>query len=216
MRCPSCHARVSRRVKYCPECGTDVVAPTHLSLRRDENALGLREGSRLRGRSPMADDDEEIIWEGSFSTMGLIHWWLLVGVVTCVLPIGAQWAEADQTQWLAIAGLIGMAWLGMGAVLAFLKLNARYVLTNHRLIHRTGILWQRTDRMELIDMSDVSHEQSIIERLVNVGTIEVTSSDRSHPYIDLPGICPVDRVAMLIDDARLRERARRGVHVEQI
>ena len=171
---------------------------------------------RLRGRSSLAEHDEEIIWEGSFSSRGLVHSWLLAILITIVLPVGGAWVQARQAEWFVIGGVIALVWLWLGSLLAFYKLNVRYVLTNRRLIHRTGILWQRTDRLELIDMNDVSHEQSIIERLFNVGSIEITSSDRSHPYIELTGIKDVEGVAMLIDDARLSERARRGVHVEQI
>ena len=164
----------------------------------------------------MADPNETNLWTGTFSAKGLIHSWLLAGLITVVLPIGGIAVNASPLEWNVILGIVVAVWLGLGLLLFFQKLNVHYKLTDQRLIHRSGILLRRTNRIELIDMDDVSHEQGLIERLFDVGTIEIYSSDRSHPKIELPGISNVEQVAMLIDDARRRERIRRGIHIEQI
>lgn len=164
----------------------------------------------------MADQDESVLWTGSFSAKGLIHSWLLAILLSIVLPIGGLTVQADGVAWAVILAVIGLVWIGLLILLGFQKLNVHYELTDQRLIHRHGILLRRTNRIELIDIDDVSHEQGLIERFFDVGTIKITSSDRSHPVMLLPGIDHVDRVAMLIDDARRRERMRRGIHIEQI
>jgi len=200
-RCDNCQAHFPAGARFCGECGAEVSS---------SNA------ARLGKRSHLAEEDETVIWSGSFSAKGMIHSWLLAGLITIVLPFGAYWVQANRTEWLVIGAVVALVWLGLALYLAVQKLNVNYQLTNHRLIHRSGILVRRTDRIELIDMGDVSHEQGLIERFFDVGMIEITSSDRSHPVIELYGINDVDGVAMLIDDARLRERSRRGVHIEQI
>jgi uncharacterized membrane protein YdbT with pleckstrin-like domain len=164
----------------------------------------------------MADPNETNLWAGTFSAKGLIHSWLLAALITIVLPIGGIAVNASQFEWNILLGIVVFVWFGLGLLLFFQKLNVHYQLTDQRLIHRSGILLRRTNRIELIDMDDVSHEQGLIERLFDVGTIEIYSSDRSHPKIELPGISNVEQVAMLIDDARRRERIRRGIHIEQI
>lgn len=201
IRCDHCNAKQPDDARFCSECGVEF--------------HGI-DRPRLKKRTPLAENDEEILWTGSFSAKGLIHSWLLAALISVTLPIGGAWVQANRTEWLILGLVIAAVWCGLGLLLAFQKLNVHYELTNRRLIHRSGILMRRTNRIELIDMNDVSHEQGIIERIFDVGTIEVTSSDTSHPIIELPGIDDVDRVAMLIDDARLRERSRRGVHIEQI
>jgi len=77
-------------------------------------------------------------------------------------------------------------------------------------------LVRTTDRIEVIDIDDVTYRQGIVERALGVGTILLESSDRTHPTLILSGIDDVQRVAGLIDDVRRKERRRRGIHIEQI
>ena len=72
------------------------------------------------------------------------------------------------------------------------------------------------NRIEVIDINDVTLQQGLIERMFNVGTIHMRSSDVTHPDILLPGIEDVGRVTDLIDNTRRAERQRRGVFMENI
>jgi len=73
-----------------------------------------------------------------------------------------------------------------------------------------------TDRIENIDMDDITYEQKFIERFVGVGTVIISSSDRTHPELRLIGIENVKEVADQMDDIRRAERRRRGLHIESI
>ena len=122
----------------------------------------------------------------------------------------------DDTAWFYIVAFIGTTWLLLCGVLILRKLNFRYMVTDQRLIHETGILYRILDRTEMIDVDDVRVEQGIIERIVNVGKIRLRTSDQTHPTIFFRGIDRVRDVASIIDDARRRERMRRGLHVESV
>jgi hypothetical protein len=52
--------------------------------------------------------------------------------------------------------------------------------------------------------------------VLGVGTIRITSSDRTHPQLVLRGIESVREVSGLIDSARRKERVRRGLHIESV
>ena len=95
-------------------------------------------------------------------------------------------------------------------------MSVHYQLTTQRFIHKSGILKRVTDRIEVIDIDDVTYEQGIVQRMLGVGKIRITSSDRSHPELVLSGINDVATIADLIDDTRRAERRRRGVHIETI
>jgi uncharacterized membrane protein YdbT with pleckstrin-like domain len=89
-----------------------------------------------------------------------------------------------------------------------------YELTTQRFIHSRGILIRTVDRIDVIDIDDVSYVQGIIQRILGVGTIQLQSSDRSHRQLTLAGIDQVQRVSGMIDDVRRKERRRRSLHLD--
>jgi membrane protein YdbS with pleckstrin-like domain len=147
--------------------------------------------------------------------------WLLAGLGAVVLLILAIWlTNASDISWQVIWGIwavVMIAGLGyLGVVLAYRRLSVRYRLTSSRFFHEQGILRHVTDRIEVIDMDDISYEQSLLQRMMGVGTIRITSSDRTHPVLDIRGIENVREVSSLMDDARRDERRRRGLHIESV
>ena len=70
--------------------------------------------------------------------------------------------------------------------------------------------------IEVIDIDDVTYTQGVVQRIVGVGTIKISSTDRTHPELALLGIDDVERIADMIDDVRRQERRRRGLHIESI
>lgn len=64
-------------------------------------------------------------------------------------------------------------------VLYFRRIFKTYILTNQRLIIITGILGKTIDEIELFRIVDSRTVQSFIDRMANIGTIEVSSSDQT-------------------------------------
>jgi uncharacterized membrane protein YdbT with pleckstrin-like domain len=163
------------------------------------------------------DEPEEAIWQGTFSSRAMIGNWILAGVVTVILPIVILVADIGNPYmwWGYLALSIGM-WLWFALQLAARRMTVRYYLTSQRLIHESGLLKRVTDRMEVIDIDDVSIEQRVVERMMGVGSIKIISSDRTHPELWMRGIENVRQVATLIDDVRRKERRKRALHIEAI
>jgi uncharacterized membrane protein YdbT with pleckstrin-like domain len=109
-----------------------------------------------------------------------------------------------------------LIWAALAVVLLYRRLTVRYRLTTYRFFHETGLLSRTRNRVEVIDINDVTLKQGIIERMFEVGTIHIQSSDVTHPELDLPGIESVRQVTDLIDNTRRAERQRRGVFMENI
>ncbi len=142
--------------------------------------------------------------------------WIACAVGSLLAILAAAMFQASGTVWMIVLVAIALAWAFAGLTLLYRKLSIRYELTSQRLIHESGILKRVTDRIEVIDMDDITYEQGIVQRLLNVGTIRIDSSDRSHPQLLMHGIEDVKRVATLIDNARREERVRRGLHIEAV
>ena len=170
---------------------------------------------RLQALTP---DDEEIeLWSGTYSAKGMINYWFWAALATILLPFGAVFVASGQiSTWPIVAATLLLMWLALGGMLVFQKLDVHYELTNQRLVHKVGILRRITNRIEVIDVDDVTFEQGILERLLGVGSIAIFSTDRTDPSIIMSGIDDVFQVAELIDEARRAERVRRGIHIEAV
>jgi uncharacterized membrane protein YdbT with pleckstrin-like domain len=115
-----------------------------------------------------------------------------------------------------VAGVIALLWIYAVGVFIVRRLSVHYTLTNQRFLHESGLFTRTTDRIEVIDIDDVTFRQGMIERMLGVGTIQLDSSDRTHPRLVLAGIDNVKVVSGMIDDVRRKERRRRGIHIEQV
>ncbi|MCU0720860.1 MAG: PH domain-containing protein [Pirellula sp.] len=165
---------------------------------------------------------EQNIWSGTFVPKAMFAWWIACALLSIGLVVAGLFsstllgdAASTGTIWSVIGGLIAVAWVWSTLLCVYRKISVNYELTTQRLIHRHGILIRTTDRIELIEVDDVSFTQGLIERILNVGKIRVTSSDRSHPVLFMLGIEDVAKVSNQIDDARRAERRRRALMINQ-
>ncbi|MEM1225247.1 MAG: PH domain-containing protein [Planctomycetota bacterium] len=159
-------------------------------------------------------DPEESLWQGSYSPKAMIGSWILLSVVSIGILLSPL--IVDGIPFLIAFAVVLILWFLIGCNYAARRLGYHYELTSQRFIHKSGLLTRRTDRIEVIDIDDVSYEQGPIQRIFGVGTINITSSDRSDPELCLLGIGKVSEVAGLIDDVRRTERRRRSLHIESI
>lgn len=240
MRCPMCGAETVGEALFCHQCGARLPdqqadrapdQPDASEMDASESAGAAASpmpagpsaapspAERLRGaaeRAAAAKDREEELWEGGYSPRAMAANWLLSGVVTLVLVVIWAWRVRNGAAWAVLVVGLLLLWLGQLLLLAYRRMSVHYELSTQRLIHQKGLLRRVTDRIELIDVDDITFEQGLIDRLTGVGTIRVISSDRTHPELLLCGIESVREVAAVIDDARRDERRRRGLHIEAI
>lgn len=130
---------------------------------------------------------ETEVWSGTPSQWSNLGWWLSC---VLVLPIPlAIW------QWLVVR-------------------NTRYVLTDQRLRKTTGVLNRSTDDLELYRVKDSRLTQSLWQRMVGLGDIELSTSDASTPVVLLQNLPDAERVR---DTLRgLVERRRDSKRVREI
>lgn len=168
--------------------------------------------AQARREGGLEEEAEEQLWKGGYSGRAMVGTWLLCSVLTIAAIVATVMFE--QLPWLATLIAIAVLWVIVASIYAARRLGVHYQLTTQRFIHQTGILSRRTDRIEVIDINDVSYEQGPVQRMFGIGSIRIDSSDRSHPTLTMRGISDVHRVAGLIDDIRRKERRRRSLHIE--
>jgi uncharacterized membrane protein YdbT with pleckstrin-like domain len=64
----------------------------------------------------------------------------------------------------------------------------RYRISNYRIDYERGLLSKTIDTMELWHVDDLKFHQSLIERILGVGTITVSATDQSTPSLPLRGL----------------------------
>lgn len=216
MKCPVCDTEASGA--FCAQCGA--------KLPLADGADKTRSGGSTTTVPPVSADSptggrrvndvpEVIVWEGSFSPKAMIGPFVGSIAATVALVAAAVWFR-ESWFWAVPLGLALILWLLAFGKLAINRLGVSYKLTNQMFYHREGVLTRTTNRIELIEIHDVTYQQGLVERIVNVGKIVITSNDRTHPHLRLPGIEDVEAVAKKIDDARRAEQVRRGRRIESI
>lgn len=213
MKCPQCGVDVVAGAAFCHQCGAATGAAA-AELAAPKGADKKHSAGGFIGAP--SDEPEVVLWEGTYSKMAMVGAWVVAGGVSLAALVAGLAGRATGDRWLWILAAVALLWAGLVARLFFMKLSTRYFLTGQRLIHERGLLWRTIDRIETIDVDDVSCQQGPVERMLGTGTIRLKSSDNSTPEFALAGIDDVRRVASLIDEARRKERRKRGLYVESV
>jgi uncharacterized membrane protein YdbT with pleckstrin-like domain len=124
-------------------------------------------------------DDEEVVrhlhqhWLTVFWPLVLLL--LLVGATS----FGAALVPAGQRQvmWRLVVVAVALLLALMLVARPLLRWRTtHYVITTHRLLHRTGILSRTGRDIGLSRITDVSYRQTLWERVINSGTLTVETA----------------------------------------
>ena len=177
--------------------------------------------SEFQPRMPLPQEPEHKLWEGGYSPKAMYGTWLALGITTLaliaamiLLPALKLIDPLDKSIWWIVLGILACCWIFGIASFLYRRLSTYYELTTQRFIHSRGILIRTVDRIDVIDIDDVTYVQGVIQRMLGVGKIQLRSKDRSHPQRILAGIDQVQRVSGMIDDVRRKERRKRSLHID--
>ncbi|MCE9546244.1 MAG: PH domain-containing protein [Planctomycetia bacterium] len=161
-----------------------------------------------------AEDQERDQWQGTFSPRAMIPHAVAAAVLTLIVLIGAAFMKLSGAVWMWLLLAMVVGWIALAIRLWLRRMGVFYRLTTQRLFYEVGLLNRRINRIDVIDINDVTVDEGFIERMLGVGTVRIKSTDDSEPVLSLTGIENVRHVADLIDQNRRRERMRRGLHID--
>jgi membrane protein YdbS with pleckstrin-like domain len=150
-------------------------------------------------------------------------WYILLGIIAIVAIIATYKLNPDA--WIAVTICAAVIITGLGFYSAYKHMSVRYQLTTHRFVIQTGVLSRTDNRILLVDVDDISVHQGMVERMFNLGTIHLRttdettkeeSPDKKDPVkglVVMDGIENPRQVADMIDESRRAERTRRGVYM---
>ncbi|MGY1845015.1 PH domain-containing protein [Modestobacter sp. SYSU DS0875] len=131
-------------------------------------------------------EDEEVVahlhphWTTVFRPIVLFL--VLVGLASfgaALVPAGDQ-----QALWrLVVVGAAAVLALVLVAVPLLRWRTTHYVITTHRLLHRTGVLARSGRDIGLSRITDVSYRQSLWDRIVRSGTVSIETAGEGGPTV---------------------------------
>ncbi len=92
----------------------------------------------------------------------------------------------------------------------------KYELTPSRLVISTGLINQKEDEIRLYRIKDISYSQTIWERMGNVGTIHVISTDATVPEFYLRHVKNARKVKDVLSQAIEVSRRKNGVRTSEL
>jgi membrane protein YdbS with pleckstrin-like domain len=207
MICNKCGADTPDKAAFCPQCGAQ--------LKRAGGARGSRPAKAARiepkGDRPAADAPEEELWTGTYSPKAMTGAFVGLALLTAIASVVVFYTWPAG---MIVVGL-GTTVLAAHLVLSMLyqRLSIHYRLTTHRLVIERGILSKTDDRILLVDIDDITVRQGLIDRMLDIGTVVLNTSDATSPILTMRGIENPRQVGDMIDEARRAERSRRGVYM---
>ncbi|MFM8569984.1 MAG: PH domain-containing protein, partial [Pirellula sp.] len=171
--------------------------------------------SQFQPRVPLPQEPEHKLWEGGYSPKAMYGTWISLAAISLsiiaaliALPAMKIIQPIETSIWWIVLGVLAACWIYGIGIFLYRRWSTYYELTTQRFIHSRGILVRTVDRVDVIDIDDVTYVQGIVQRILGVGSIRLQSSDRSHSFLNLAGIDQVQRVSGMIDDVRRKERRR--------
>jgi uncharacterized membrane protein YdbT with pleckstrin-like domain len=150
------------------------------------------------------------------------HWWYFAPLATIALAIVAAAVAATvlltgqtQTYTLIGIGLVTAIWLVALLAKVAQWRTTHFVLTNDRLIVRSGVLSKQGREIPLERVNDLTYHQSLFERLVGAGDLMIESAGErgQDRFARIPH--PARAQQLVYTEMEANRHRVSGVHIEQ-
>ena len=141
---------------------------------------------------------EEIVFDGHPSWRSVLLFYAGgVAIAAAAAAIGALVSGA------VVAILAGLVVLAVVLLVGFVKRMAtRYVITTERLHIRRGILSKTTPETRVQRAQDVNTEQSLLARIMQVGTVDFDTAGTDDSEFRFVGVANPSDVVRAVDEAQ--------------
>lgn len=113
------------------------------------------------------------------------------------------------TQYFWIMITLGTAWI----FYIYRSFRVKYYITSQRIKIETGLLSRVTETIELFRVEDFEVKSPFAMRFMGYGILIIKSTDRTKPYLEIPGIPDAGKIADQLRECILIERQKRGIKV---
>lgn len=168
------------------------------------------------GGAPGVAEPEVIYYQGSPKLRGELLLLAKCGAVALVLA-ALGWLVFAKEFFGSYNMIVGLSFWLLAVVVFFLPplfvRRYRYRVTNYRIDFETGLIGKTIDSKEINRVHDVQFKQTIIDRILGVGTITLHSSDATTPTLDLRSLPEprklYDMLKRRVDEVKVKQRVLR-------
>jgi uncharacterized membrane protein YdbT with pleckstrin-like domain len=167
------------------------------------NATTEAAGPRYGGAIDL-HDGEQIIFEGHPSWRATLGFYLqgLLGVFVIGAVIALITAISDEVKSELVAAVVVIG-AALVILIGFLRRIATvYTITNQRLRIKRGILSKRIQQTRIDRVQNVNTEQSVLDRLLRVGTVDFDTAGTDDSDFTFAGVSGPSRVVEAVDRAQ--------------
>ena len=132
-----------------------------------------------------SDSDEIVYYNGSPALRGTLGLFSGNGLVGLALIAGA-WLLHAKGVWILPTAILAAIILVIFPVL--LVRSVRYRISNYRIDFERGVFSKDIDTLELWHVEDIQFHQSLLDRIMRLGTITVISHDETTPLLSLQSL----------------------------
>jgi uncharacterized membrane protein YdbT with pleckstrin-like domain len=140
---------------------------------------------------------EEIVFEGHPSWRAILGFYVLGVVAAVALGVLVGIAADTGPGVIVVLGALAVV-LVVGLVK---RIETRYVVTNQRLRIRRGLLSRRIQQTRLDRVQNVNTSQSLLDRVLRVGTVDFDTAGSDDSEFAFRGIADPDAVVAAVDRA---------------
>lgn len=141
---------------------------------------------------------EHTLWTGSPSATLLAGHIAGIVATLVLIPVAAHFFSATMPDGARAAGILTVGWVSaaiLGTVqlialtIAWMRLRSTtYTVTSQRVLVEQGIFSKTVGEIDLRYVDDSSFTQSLVERILRIGSVTVISSDKTSPTFTLRSI----------------------------
>jgi uncharacterized membrane protein YdbT with pleckstrin-like domain len=160
-------------------------------------------------------DGEEILWKGRPSWRSMVTFYLkwfvvalIPGVVAQVLETTGAVHDARTTYFWGLTAILLLLTVLMGWLR---RIDTQYVVTDRRIHIRHGLLSRRDHSTQHARIQNVNTDQSIVERMLNVGDVDFDTAGSDDFDFRFDGIDDPHALVRLIASIEAQPATRQGV-----
>ena len=141
---------------------------------------------------------EEMVFDGHPSWRAVLSFYIYGVIVVAVVVAIAALASGT-----VLAIVLGIVALAIMVLVGLVKRQAtRYVITSERLHIRHGILTKKTQETRIQRVQNVNTEQSFIQRMLQVGTVDFDTAGTDDSEFKFVGVANPEQVVRAVDRAQ--------------